>query len=189
MNSIYNNLIQQGPKKRMEGSSGTLQIWSQCLVWAKREGVINRLCVFQSASSFWALCVTRQAEQRPGSNPRQAKKLLSGSCGKWETLSGVFLMNLCGEPVGEACVEKTNRQLIFGSRWGAALSTGAAQMPLKQSKHQLSRDTGTHWRLLTPSHPQPLHLLSHSTRVITHGTGWAHDGCWEKRTEIWHDFF
>lgn len=76
-----------------------------------------------------------------------------------------------------------NRQLMFGSRWGAALSTGAAQMPPKQSKHRLSRDAGTRWSLLILSHPQPLHLLSHSLRVITHGTGWAHDGCWETRTE------
>lgn len=43
------------------------------------------------------------------------------------------------------------RQLIFGSRWGATLSTGAAQMPLKQSNHrQLSRDPETH-RSLTHS--------------------------------------
>lgn len=70
---------------------------------------------------------------------------------------------------------------MFGSRWGAALSTGAAQMPPKRSKHQLSRDTGTRWSLLIQSHPQPSHLLSHSLAVITHGTGWAHDGCWENK--------
>lgn len=49
--------------------------------------------------------------------------------------------------------EKTTkiRQLIFGSRWGATLSTGAAQMPLKQSRHRrLSREPGTH-RSLTHS--------------------------------------
>lgn len=34
-----------------------------------------------------------------------------------------------------------NRQLMFGSRWGDALSTGAAQMPPKQSENQLPGDT------------------------------------------------
>ena len=68
---------------------------------------------------------------------------------------------------------------MFGSRWGAAPSTGAAQMPPKQRRHRLSRDAETRWSLLIHSHPQPSHLLSHSPGVITRGTGWAHDGCWE----------
>lgn len=75
---------------------------------------------------------------------------------------------------GQALWSK-NRQMMLGSRWGAALSTGAAQMPLKQSEPRLSRDTGTCWSLLIQSHPQPSHLLSRSLGVIKHGTGWACD--------------
>lgn len=93
-------------------------------------------------------------------------------------------MNLADLCRGGGGVQRKNRQLTLGSRWGAALSTGAAQMPPKQSEHQLSWDTGTRWSLLIHSHPQPSHLLSRSLRVITHGTGWALDGCWETRPEI-----
>lgn len=188
----------------MKGSSRSLQIWAQCLVRAKREGIINRRCVLQLANSFWALrygmrltmfkeagrAVSR-SEDVPGSRSTPDKPQSSfRTGGRWEELSFSWTWLAWGTGCrGGLGLQWKNRQLIFGSRWGAALSTGAAQMPLKQSKHQLSWDTGTRWSLLIPSHSQPSHLLSHPLRVITHGTGWAHDGCWETRTEIRHDVF
>lgn len=60
-----------------------------------------------------------------------------------------------------------NRQLTFGSRWGAAPFTGAAQMPPIQSERQSSWDAGARRCLLVQPQPRPLHLLSHSLRVIT----------------------
>lgn len=109
---------------------------------------------------------------------RACRGLFSWTWPAWEKGCGVGLE-----------IPLKNQQLMLGSRWGAVLSTGAAQMPLKQSEHQLSWDTDTRWSLPILSHPQPLHLLSHSLRVITLDTWWAHDGCWETRTEIWHDCF
>lgn len=51
-----------------------------------------------------------------------------------------------------------NRQLMFGSRWGAALSTGAAQMPLKAEQAPVIQG---HWDTLeSPDSVSPTALAS-----------------------------
>ncbi len=57
-NSIYINLIQrlfEALRREWRDPAAAFQIWAQCLVRAKREGIINRLCVLQLANSCWAL--------------------------------------------------------------------------------------------------------------------------------------
>lgn len=103
-----------------------------------------------------------------------------------------------------ALVLALSRQLMFRSRWGGALSTGAAQMPPERGREQSERapvilghwDTGAgaavHWRLPGPglvsaTAPRPLTSAEPVwfwASNYPHHTVQDHEGSWESTNTI-----
>lgn len=146
------------------------------------------VCSWPIAAGLWG-CLRRRGRVRGKFQVPDQPQTTTGtlSCpGGENSLDGAFswtLLTWGEEAVVEAPeVQRKNRQLTFGSRWGSVHRCGADA-------------SGAERVILGPCslpirpHPQPSHLRHHSLRVITHGTRRAHDGCWETRAGTWHDCF